>query len=87
MNVQHVKDNNNMTDQTFDPTSIPEMPEPTVREYKPNFDAMQTIDDVKEFFAEMGLGVVVYGDDTLEDLGRDPKWWVEITDTKGAPIQ
>jgi hypothetical protein len=59
----------------------------TEKHFKPNMDAIQTIDDIKAFFTEMGLGVVLYGSQTLEEAGRDPKWWVEVTDTGGEPIQ
>lgn len=58
-----------------------------VRTFKPNLKAITDFEALQEFLDEMGLGVVTIGPQTLEDVGRNPKWWVEVVDTNGETVQ
>lgn len=56
--------------------------------YVPNFDAMQTTEDVVGFLKDLNMKLNLFGDQTLEDVGRDPKWWVhDSTQEVYTPVE
>ena len=58
---------------SFPPNTIPV----EQRVYIPDYDRIQDVETVKEFLQEIGINMTLFGDQTVEDMGKDPSWWVE----------
>jgi len=48
------------------------------RIYRPNWDKIVDNESLVEFLKEMGVQIMLIGDQTFEDMGKRAEWWVEI---------
>ena len=56
-----------------------------LRTFKFDETQINSIEDVRDFIREMGIEHVLLPGQTLEEVGRNPRFWIEIEEEDAEP--
>lgn len=48
-----------------------------VTNYVPNIEALDSVENIARFLSELGVYITVFGNETLESLGKSPELWIK----------